>query len=36
MIQIFIEDPGNSKHPKNVKTNNNSNCHVITRLVIVK
>ena len=42
MLQIFIEDPGNLKHPKNVKTNNNSTishligCRVIPRSDIVK
>ena len=42
MPQIFIEDPGNLKHPKNVKTNNNSfisylvTCRLISKAAIVK
>ena len=31
MAQSFIEDPGNLKNPKNVKTNNNS---IIARALI--
>ena len=42
MPQIFIEDPGNLKHLKNVKSNNNSfisylvSCRVISKAAFVK
>ena len=42
MPKIFIEDSGNLKHPKNVKSINNTtvsyliSCHVIPRLATIK